>query len=97
MKMKLSLAPETFYWSAVNPFYRGNTKEINEDVLLVLTQSNPGPVEVNIEDLPLWAKNQIDSSIKSGSIINTGEMESIAITKDDRIEEKVSVPVAEKR
>lgn len=75
--LKLSLG-NSLVWALVNP--RDNKKYIKAsddpgytDLPLILCEANPGPVEVAYEDMPGWAKKQINSSIASGQLVNEGD------------------------
>ena len=77
-KLELQLAPKTFVWSLVNPSDpKKFLKQTNEPgyaaIGLILSQQTPGPVEVVYEDLPTWAQKQVQTAIRSGQIINTGD------------------------
>lgn len=71
--LKLSLAPETFIWKPVHPMAKNFKAEEQSVEEMTLSQTNPGPVEVVLEELPKWAQIQVISSVRSGQIVNTGD------------------------
>ena len=77
-KLKLSLAPQTFIWSVVNPkdpkkFIKYSDEPGYQEFGLMLTQKDPGPVDLVYEDLPPWARRQVKTAINSGQILNDGD------------------------
>jgi hypothetical protein len=71
--LKLSLAPETFVWKPVHPMAKNFKAEEQSVEEMTLSQTNPGPVQVVLEELPKWAQIQVISSVRSGQIVNTGD------------------------
>lgn len=75
-RLELSLGNQ-FVWALVEPLakeYIKDTEELGyQNTNLILSQGNPGPVEVELEKLPEWAKIQVITAIKSGQLINTGD------------------------
>lgn len=74
--LKLSLGDQ-FVWALVQPTARDFIKETDESgyqaTQLILSQSQPGPVEVVYENLPGWAQKQVAEAIKSGQLTNAGD------------------------
>ena len=74
--LKLSLGDQ-FVWALVQPTARAFIKETDESgyqaTQLILSQSQPGPVEVVYENLPGWAQKQVAEAIKSGQLTNAGD------------------------
>lgn len=76
--MEITLGPNRLFWALMNPahnLYVGG--ELNAGVYsktgsqkeeIILTLEHPGPVKVDFESLPPWAKSQINKSAKNGSI-----------------------------
>lgn len=75
-RLQLTLGNQ-FIWALVEPLAKEYIKEADEvgyqSTNLILTQSNPGPVEVELEALPKWARVQVITAIKSGQLVNTGD------------------------
>jgi len=76
MLLQLSLPKDKIVWALSRPVSREymhpKTGTGYQDVSLILGPDS-GPVMVETEEYPDWAKQQILSSIKSGEIINTGD------------------------
>lgn len=97
MQLQLSLGSQ-FVWALVHPHAKEYVKisesEIGyQDVNLILTQANPGPVKIALEDYPTWAQAQIKTAVRSGQLINTGDtidevLEPVAVAKSTEVEEK---------
>ena len=76
MELQLSLGNQ-FVWALVNPLGKGFIKETRhergfQEVNLIFTQSQPGPVKIYLDDYPAWAQTQIKSAIRSGQLRSTG-------------------------
>ncbi len=95
--MKLQLAPSGVFWALMHPsgsFYvggetnEGGYSRVNsQDVQVILTHEDPGPVELDYNGLPDWAKTQVLDSKKSGFILVEG-------LPDLKPQQKVSTVVA---
>lgn len=87
--LKLSLGDQ-FVWALVQPTARAFIKETDESgfqaTQLILSQSQPGPVEVVYENLPGWAQKQVAEAIKSGQLTNAGDK--IEAKAEDKVEAK---------
>lgn len=81
-RLSLSLGNQ-IVWALVQPVATEYIKDSPEpgyqSVNLILSQSNPGPVEVVLEDYPSWAQEQIQSAVESGQLIHTGDKISRAL------------------
>lgn len=77
MRLELSLGKDQFVWAVVNPLGKSHIKTSPEPgyqtTNLILSQSNPGPVQVELEEYPSWAKAQIIKGINGGQLVNTGD------------------------
>jgi hypothetical protein len=75
-RLELSLGNQ-FVWALVEPLSKEFIKDVQElgyqRTNLILSESNPGPVKIELETLPAWAKAQVITAIKSGQLINTGD------------------------
>jgi hypothetical protein len=85
-RLSLSLGNQ-IVWALVQPLAMEYIKEASEpgyqSVNLILTQSNPGPTDVDLEKYPKWAQLQIHSAIQSGQLINTGDKISKALEPEE--------------
>ena len=85
-RLSLTLGDQ-FVWALVQPVATEYIKEASEPgyqaLNLILTQSNPGPVEIELDDYPKWAQTQIKSAIQSGQLINTGDKISKALEPEE--------------
>jgi hypothetical protein len=93
-RLSLSLGNQ-IVWALVQPLAMEYIKEAPEpgyqSVNLILTQSNPGPTEIELESYPQWAQLQIHSAIQSGQLINTGDKISEALEPEE-VEKVVEKP-----
>lgn len=76
MQLELSLAPAQFVWALAEPisrqFIKNTRNELGyQDLNLILSQSNPGPVKVDLANYPEWAQKQIHLAIQSGQLVDT--------------------------
>lgn len=77
MQLELSLGNQ-FVWALCEPhakeFIKVTRAELGfQQANLILSQANPGPVKIHLEDFPTWAQLQIKSAVRSGQLVNTGD------------------------
>jgi hypothetical protein len=86
--MKIKLAPSGgAFWALMHPagtFYVGGetnegsySKANTQEIQVILTSEEPGPIEVDYAGLPGWAKNQILSSSRAGYILTDSSVEEV--------------------
>lgn len=97
-RLNLSLGNQ-IVWALVQPmaveYIKDSPEPGYQSVNLILSQSSPGPVDVELEDYPKWAQLQIQTAIQSGQLINTGDKISRALESEQ--EEKVVEKTAKKQ
>jgi hypothetical protein len=96
-RLQLSLG-EQFVWALVQPMTKGFIKETDEfgfqETQLILSQAQPGPVEIVYEDLPQWAQIQVVHAIRSGQLTNAGDK--IESKAEGKVEVKEEPKASEK-
>jgi hypothetical protein len=96
MSLKLSLSKDRFLWALVHPlgknFIKPSVEPGYQEVNLILSQSNPGPIAIDLEDYPDWARKQIVTAVKGGQLLNTGDkLEAPVKTVSEPVEAVVEV------
>jgi hypothetical protein len=90
-RLELSLGDQ-FIWALVEPLGKEYIKSADEPgyqgLNLILSQDNPGPISIELEALPSWAKTQVLTAIKGGQLINTGDkISQVPVLKTKKDEE----------
>jgi len=98
--MKIKLADHKMIWGLQHPIYfeylkpsgggRGFAAEC-----LVLTQNNPGPVEIAWNKQPEWAKKVLLYAIQTGDIICTEGLEELSTPKEVVVETPEEIEIVE--